>query len=514
MCDKSGGGRSWPGQQEGHDDGGLVLQCARVYESLLHTAEEWVSSQGSTVGGTSCQASAAAAAAAANRFGGGGRRGFRGEESVGLADLVFSSYERTLSYQCNLIAQSENLTHDVAWLSCLGAAVDATSAVLFHKRRREEAAARGGRTSKNGTMGSWQLLNVRPSFVNTQELDRDCSGGSGASGGAVGGGEQEYSIAPGEVSIPASCLETILKVVVEADVVSWMLDLYAQCGGDTSSGGTTTHSSQSSERSSDVVDAHGATTCALLMEVLQSLLDAQGWVNGVCAHGADRPSYEMECGGRGPTIGETVRLMLQSWTTRGVSGAEEVHMPLDQHVMSQLGKRADNGDLCKLVWWYRGRYNRVEAKQKVLLVSVSPSFLGVLHPHVGCRIDSAVTLLRYIKTLPEAVFCLNLFSHIVLVEGDKIDGGRGGELSSRLSEDLSAAVKDLLARFSVEEVALSLIPLSASAISFALLAGCEAFVSNWLVAAPLARVKRALTEFGAFCERQGTPSFCDKPSKG
>ncbi|CAB1112422.1 unnamed protein product [Ectocarpus sp. CCAP 1310/34] len=486
MCDKSGGGRSWPGQQEGHDDGGLVLQCARVYESLLHTAEEWVSSQGSTVGGMSCQASA-------NRFGGGGRRGTRGEESVSLADLVFGSYERTLSYQCNLIARSENLAHDVAWLSCLGAAVDATSAVLFHKRRREEAAASGGRTSKNGTMGSWQLFNVRPSFVNTQELDRDCvgfpgSGGSRASGGAVGGGEQEYSIAPGEVSIPASCLGTILKMVVEADVVSWMLNLYARCGGDRSSGGTTTHPSRSSEGSSDVVDAHGATTCALLMEVLQSLLHAQGWVNGVCAHGAGRPSHEMECGDRGSTFGETVRLMLQSWTTRGVSSGEEVHMPLDHFVMSQLGKRADNGDLCKLV---------------VLLVSVSPSFLGVLHPHVGCRIDSAVTLLRYIKTVPEAVFCLNLFSHIILVEGDKIDGGRGGELSSRLGEDLSAAVKDLLARFSVEEVALSLIPLSASAISFALLAGCEAFVSDWLVAAPLARVKRALTEFGAFCERQG-----------
>ncbi|CAN0375875.1 unnamed protein product, partial [Ectocarpus sp. 12 AP-2014] len=487
MCDKSGGGRSWPGQQEGHDDGGLVLQCARVYESLLHTTEEWVSSQGSTVGGTSCQASAAA-----NRFGGGGRRGTRGEESVGLTDLVFGSYERTLSSQCNLISRSENLAHNVAWLSCLGAAVDATSAVLFYKRRREEAAASGGGTSKNGTMGSWQLLNVRPSFVKTQELDRDCvefpgSGGSGASGGAVGSGEQEYFIAPGVVSIPASCLETILKVVVEADVVSWMLDLYARCGGDTSAGGTTTHSSQSSERSSDVVDAHGATTCALLMEVLQSLLHAQGWVNGVCPHGADRPSHEMECGGRGSMFGETVRLMLQSWTTRGVSGAEEVHMPLDQHVMSQLGKRADNGDLCKLV---------------VLLVSVSPSFLGVLHPHVGCRMDSAVTLLRYIKTLPEAVFCLNLFSHIILVGGDKIGGGRGGELSSRLSEDLSAAVRDLLARFSVEEVALSLIPLSSSAISFALLAGCEAFVSDWLVAAPIARVKRALTEFGAFCERQ------------
>lgn len=347
VCDQSGGGRPWSGQQEGHDDGGLVLQCARVYESLLHTAEEWISSQGSTVGRPSIQVSAA------NRFGGGGRRGTRGEQSVSLADLVFGSYERTLSYQCNLIARSENLAHDVAWLSCLGAAVDATSTVLFHKRRREEAAS-SGRTSKNGTMGSWQLLNVRPSFVNTQELVLDCvgfpgGGGSGASGGTVGDGEQEHSIAPGEVSIPASCLETILKVVVEADVVSWILDLYARCGGDTSAGGTTTHSSKLSERSSDGEDTHGATTCALLMEVLQSLLHAQGWVNGVCAHGADRPSHKTECGGRGSTFGETVRLMVQSWIARGVSGAEEVHSPLDQHVMSQLGKKADNGDLCKLV---------------------------------------------------------------------------------------------------------------------------------------------------------------------
>ncbi|CAM9618499.1 unnamed protein product [Ectocarpus fasciculatus] len=489
VCDQSRGGRQWPGQQEGDDDGDLVLQCARIYESLFHTAEEWVSSQGSTVGGPSFQASAAAAA---NRFGAGGRRGTRSEESVGLADLVFGSYERTLSYQCNVIARSENLAHDVAWLSCLGAAVDATSAVLFHKRRREETATSGGRTSKSGTTGSWQLLNMRPSFVNTQELDRDCVGfpgvgSSGGCGGAVGGGEQEHSIVPGEVSIPASCLETILRVVVEADVVSWMLDLYARCGGDASADGTTTHSSQLSERRSDGEDAYGATTCELLMEVLQSLLYAQGWVNGLCAHGTDRPSHKTECGGRDSTFGETVRLMLQSWTARGVSGAEEVPSPLDQHVMSQLGKRADNGDLCKLV---------------ALLVSVSPSFLGVLHPHVGCRIDSAVTLLRFIKTLPEAVFCLNLFSHIILVGADKIDGGGGGERPSRLSEDLSAAVKDLLARFSVEEVALSLIPLSASAISFALLAGCEAFVSDWLVAAPLARVKRAMTEFGACRKRE------------
>ena len=113
---------------------------------------------------------------------------------------------------------------------------------------------------------------------------------------------------------------------------------------------------------------------------------------------------------------------------------------------------------------------------------------------MGCRLDSALTLLRYVKTIPEAVFCLNLLSHITLA-GDRQAWGDGG---ARHMSSLSEAVKDLLARFPVGDVALSPIPLSAAALSFSLLAGCDAFFADWLVAAPLARIQLALGEFGAF----------------
>ena len=128
-------------------------------------------------------------------------------------------------------------------------------------------------------------------------------------------------------------------------------------------------------------------------------------------------------------------------------------------------------------------------------MSLSPSFLGMLHPHVECRLDAAVRLLRYVKTVPEAVFCLNLLSRIVLSGGRQAWGG--GDVGRHLS-GLSDAVKDLLARFPVGDVALSPIPLSAAALLFSLLAGCDAFLADWLVAAPLARIEQALGEFGAF----------------
>lgn len=125
----------------------------------------------------------------------------------------------------------------------------------------------------------------------------------------------------------------------------------------------------------------------------------------------------------------------------------------------------------------------------------------MLYPNVGCRIDSAVTLLRYVKTIPEAVFCLNLFSHIVLLAGgEESGGGLGGKWE--LPPGLDEAVKHLLARFPVGEVALSLIPLSASALSFSLLAGGEGFVADWLIAAPLARIRGAIGEFGALRGRE------------
>ncbi|CAN0265901.1 unnamed protein product, partial [Hapterophycus canaliculatus] len=135
-------------------------------------------------------------------------------------------------------------------------------------------------------------------------------------------------------------------------------------------------------------------------------------------------------------------------------------------------------------------------------MSLSPSFLGVLYPHAGCRVDSAVTLLCYVKTIPEAVFCLNMFSHALQAAssaGCNYTGEGCGETRlPGLSDSLSTAVGDVLARFPVGELALSSIPLSAAALSFALLAGCDGFVADWLVAAPLAGIKRALREFGAF----------------
>lgn len=287
------------------DDGGLILQCARVYENLLHTAEDWVSSRGTALG-PSFQAAG---------------RGFRDEEDGEfLADLVFTAYECTLRYQCNLIARSENLAHDMAFLSCLGAAVDAASSVLFHKRRREEGSASAG--GQYGRVeSSSQLLHVRPSFVGAQEVDRT-----------------SIDI-PGETGTAASCLQTVLRVAVEADVVSWMLDLHARCGSTEGFSG-------------DDGDACGATTRELLMEVLQSFLYAQGWVNGLCAHGADRPSHKGDCSGgddgmmsdRVSAFGDTMRLVIQSWTASG----EEIPSPLDQYALSLLGTNADNGDLCKL----------------------------------------------------------------------------------------------------------------------------------------------------------------------
>lgn len=352
---------AWLNHPDRHDGGDLILQCTRVYESLLHTAEEWISSQGISVGGPSFQ---------------GLSRGYRrDEEGIALADLVFGAYERTLSCQCSLIARSENLVHDIAFLSCIGAAIDASSAVLFFQnRRREEAAAAAASSDKSssckvGTAESSQsLLHVRPSFVRAQELDLASvefpgEGGPGGLGGGDGGdgyGAQECLPIYGEVSTPASCLETILSVTVEADLVSWMLDLYARCGGGTSNDGTKPPSSQQTfEGSSDGDDgACGATTRELLVEVLQSFLHAQGWVNGLCVNGADRPLRNDEGGGRGDgvvsgasnsTFGQTVRLVVQSWTTTVVNGnEEEVTTPLDQYAISLLGTTADNGDLCKL----------------------------------------------------------------------------------------------------------------------------------------------------------------------
>lgn len=311
------------------DDDGLVLQCTRVYESLLLTAEDWAAVSSSSSQRREGGALGPSFQAAVGR--GCRREDDEKQESDLLADLVFAAYARTLRYQCNLIARSQHLAHDIAFLSCLGAAVDAASSVLLllrKRRRRREEEESAGTGCENGRMessySSMLVLRVPPSFVGVHEIDRASANAPPAE----------------ETSSAASCLQTVLSVAVEADVVSWVLDLYARCGGTegSSAGGG---------------GACGTTTRELLVEVLQSFLYAQGWANGLCAHGADRPPYyrgDCSDGGGGvmsdrfSTFGDTVRLVIKSWT----ASADGVTSPLDQYAISLLGSNADNGDLCKL----------------------------------------------------------------------------------------------------------------------------------------------------------------------
>ena len=348
-------------EEPGGDDGGLILQCARIFESLLHTAEDWALSQGT-------------AALGRPPFGQvGGMRGrgrfFLGEEEKekegeAFADLVFAAYERTLRCQFALVARSEILAHDVAFLSCLGAAIDAASSVLFQKRRRrEEAAARG--SFSPGTGGSSpRFLLVRPSFVGALEPNRisaDIPVGDGRGAGGVNDDDDGRDLpASCDVGAASSCLEAILRVAVEADVVSWLLDFYVRCGG-TSAGGAGANSSQMMPQGSQGDgdgEACGATTRELLVEVFLSILYAQGWVNGLCDDDADRAFHGQEGSGGDNGMASTalsgfeeaVVAVIRSWTASGVSsGGEEVPLPLDQYALSLLGTNADNGGLCKLV---------------------------------------------------------------------------------------------------------------------------------------------------------------------
>lgn len=108
--------------------------------------------------------------------------------------------------------------------------------------------------------------------------------------------------------------------------------------------------------------------------------------------------------------------------------------------------------------------------------------------------DSAVTLFRYVKTLPEAVFCLNLFSHVVLKSDDS--GASPGARPCRLHRNLSDSVQNVLARFPVVDMAFSTIPLSSNALAFAVRAGCVSFLKDWLIAAPLGRISGVLKQLG------------------
>lgn len=115
----------------------------------------------------------------------------------------------------------------------------------------------------------------------------------------------------------------------------------------------------------------------------------------------------------------------------------------------------------------------------------------MLHPHPGCRVDCAAKLLRFIKTLPDAVFSFNMFSYAI----SSCTAGDAARLSS-LPPAFAVAVAEVLARFPIEEFAASSIPLSSMALALIIQAGCTSFMSDWVVAFSLDRIRRAVHGLG------------------
>lgn len=359
-----------------HRDGGFILQVLRVMENLLHITEEWMLSQEGCPG----------LSRAARRSGNGAVGGLdTGEDGIALANLVFGTYERTVRCQHNLVARSKHLAHSIAFMSCMGAAVDVTLAVA--QKRGEEAA--NGKDDR----GSLHPPHLRPSFLGAQKHmgiahDHFGSGwlravcGTGLAGAthdvdnALLASMEPSATTDPAVAVSAACLEAILRMTVDEDIVSWLLDLHAQCDGGMTAGveehlhrrssvgsiAAEPPSSQSNER------VNGDTACCttpreLLAEVLQSLLYAQGWVSGLCTDAVNSPLHgrqhvigNVADGGRNDnvimgasdsTFGETICSVLQSWSATGGSGGDA--MPMDQYIISLLGTSADNGDLCKVV---------------------------------------------------------------------------------------------------------------------------------------------------------------------
>lgn len=342
-------------------------------ESLLYIADEWVLAQNYIGSGEEARRFRSGAAGKSDLH----------EDGRILAEIVFSAYGRTLTYQHELVARSDILAHGIAFVSCMGAAIDAASAVL-HKQSRESA-------NKDAAM---IRVRVKPFFLRAQELTdfmqdshsypghqnsreyrvRDDGGSWGCTDDWGMEGVVVALTDPTDKSA-ASCLETIFETTVDAHILSWLLNLCTRClgtsagrakgchgGGSHRADSKTTEGASRSlqQQSHDDDNTDFVSPGELLVEVLQSLLYAQGWINGLCTHGIDRPVHARQgpAGSRGdtrrvgmttsrdemePTFSETARFVLKSWTT---SSGESV--PLDQHVLSLLGTNADNGQLCKL----------------------------------------------------------------------------------------------------------------------------------------------------------------------
>lgn len=143
---------------------------------------------------------------------------------------------------------------------------------------------------------------------------------------------------------------------------------------------------------------------------------------------------------------------------------------------------------------------------QLLLMSLSPCYLGILYPREECRVDAAVKILNFVKTVPEAVFCLNLIAHVVGISAESRERGDGTRFRVG-SEELATAITHVLVRFPVEDLASAKIPLSTGMVSIATCGGCASFLADWLVAAPLARIRRVFQTLGILHEREGGAPF-------
>lgn len=344
----------------------LYFQMARVMEYSLNIAQQWVLSQKKTSSLTIEHTRPLV-----------GTRDSRAsrEGSFVMADLVFGVFGRTLMYQLELAARSDNLAHSIAFVYCIGAAIDATSTVL-HECCQE------GRKG-DGDRDSFRLSLIAPSFFSTEDLQDSAEAGGDRGPTSHPGGRDDTGAASTasrsashtddpSVRASATCLKTILEVTVEADIVFWLLHLWKQCGTTTDGGiEKSIHDGDADAESNSVLTSLGSdenssyliATRESLVEVLRSLVYAQGWVNGMFTSEMDHSSCASRStsdrwGGRkrsnsvadetsSSALRETLRVVLQSWSTSSPGGCDAV--PLDHHVVSLLGTSADNGDLCRLV---------------------------------------------------------------------------------------------------------------------------------------------------------------------
>lgn len=334
------------------------------------------------------------------------------DETDRLASEVFGSYERTLASQCAMSFSSVSVAYGIAFASCVGAAIDASCSLLN---------CRGGLGPAGDsitTSGSDICADTRSlSLTATPEAGLARRGPGTDPLGTEGGvfpmdddnesrglkrkmatarrdndGQEHRS---GAVAA-ASCLGSVLAMAASSSLVDWLLDLYSRCGdGGGGGGGSNSGDEEMSEGAhddhpdgvslrgeprslagvlqagtslgrplglSDETSDPWSETRELLVEVLESLIFAQGWTNALASYDSDRPLAGRADGVTDPTalgardeavdgeagsssLSKTTRVLLSSWAAAG-SGRES---SLDAHVIALLGTEADDGNLCKLV---------------------------------------------------------------------------------------------------------------------------------------------------------------------